>query len=241
MENAENTGIGKRSKSVQSGKKAGNSGCGVIRLTDDMYPRMEHFRHFSENRCAITMTDDIDVTALRGACHECRRSFYVTFLYIVSYIVNSRDEFRMTTVDGKPAVYEHVNPVHNVFHEDTETYTSIFTLWNRNYHEFCQNCEEDIMRGHSLICAAVPSPANSFEASCVPWRHFTHAGVNTGSLLPIIVWGGFTEQNGKTVMPLSITIDHAAADGFHAARFLNEAERLSAAAAANLKSRGCAF
>lgn len=237
----ENAGIEKHDRPEKSAKRQKRTVGGVIRLTGAMYPRMEHFRHFLDSRCAITMTDDIDVTALRNACHECSCSFYVTFLYIVSYIVNSRDEFRMTVVDGAPAVFEHVNPVHNVFHEDTETYTSIFTVWTRDYHEFCRNCEEDIQRGRSLTCAGVPSPANSFEASCVPWRHFTHAGVNTGSLLPIIVWGGFSERDGRTLMPLSITIDHAAADGFHAARFLNEAERLSAAAALNLTNRGCAF
>ena len=42
------------------------------------------------------------------------------------------------------------------------------------------------------------------------------------------------EAAGRTYLPLSVTIHHAAADGFHLARFLNEAETLSAGIAGRL-------
>ena len=40
----------------------------------------------------------------------------------------------------------------------------------------------------------------------------------------MIVWGGFRETDGRVLLPLSIAVSHAAADGFHLARFLNETE-----------------
>lgn len=162
----------------------------------------------------------------------------------MSYIVNSRDEFRMTAVRSRgeyhPAVWDILNPVHNIFHEETETYTSIFSLWNRDMEQFCSNAAEDMERAKNLSVMSVPALGNNtFDVSCVPWRHFTSVGISHNiadgaSLTPVIVWGGFRETGGRTYLPLSITIHHAAADGFHLARFLNEAETLSAVIAGKL-------
>ncbi len=209
------------------------------------YVRAEHFLHFmNEAPCEISLADDIDVTALRDACRVTGRSFYRTFLYIVSFIVNSRDEFRMTAYLSRgtyhPAVWDILHPVHNVFHEDTETYTSIFSLFDRDMDTFCSRAAEDMERAEHLSVMSIPAMGNNtFEVSCLPWRHFTSVGIshpvgNCTSLAPVIVWGGFRETAGRTYLPLSVTIHHAAADGFHLARFLNEAETLSAGIAGRL-------
>lgn len=216
-----------------------------FRLDKELYPRAEHFDHFmNEAPCAISLSDDIDVTALRNACHALGHSFYIAFLYTVSYIVNSREEFRMTAVrsGGKyhPAVWDTLDPVHNVFHEDTETYTSLFSIWERDMVVFCENVRRDMENAKRLYVRGIPAMGrNTFEVSSLPWRHFTSVGIDRSvsadtSLAPTIVWGGFREDNGRTYLPLSITIHHAAADGFHLARFLNEAETLSAVIAAKM-------
>ena len=202
-------------------------------IDTEKWPRTEYFRHFmDEAPCSISMCDEIDVTRLKTACHTLKISFYIAFLYVVSEIVNSHDELKMLAVDTPdlpyplPAVWDRVEVAHNVFHDDTETYTSTFTVWKEDFREFYENCTEDVARAKSVKYMSIPSPDNIFEASCVPWRHFTSVGVMSDnvSLYPIIAWGGFVGRDGKTYMPLSISIHHAAADGFHIARFINEAE-----------------
>ena len=197
------------------------------------WQRYDHFRRFyDEVSCAESLCDDIDVTELKEACSECGRSFYISMLYVVSSVVNAHEEFRLLAVDAPeypapmPAVWEYVSPVHNVFHEECETYTSVFTLWNEDYHKFYSYAEEDIAHGRMMKADSVPAPQNVFEASCVPWRHFTSVGVACDDypLSPVIAWGKYVERDGRLYMPLSIQINHAAADGFHLARFLNEAE-----------------
>ncbi|MBQ9996241.1 MAG: hypothetical protein IJP32_07710, partial [Clostridia bacterium] len=130
------------------------------------YVRAEHFLHFmNEAPCEISLADDIDVTALRDACRVTGRSFYRTFLYIVSFIVNSRDEFRMTAYLSRgtyhPAVWDILHPVHNVFHEDTETYTSIFSLFDRDMDVFCSRAAEDMERAEHLSVMSVPAMGNN--------------------------------------------------------------------------------
>ena len=198
------------------------------------WARAEHYRHFTENGpCAISLADDIDVTALYAACKSAGQSFYIACLWTVSAVVNAHEEFRLTEADSPdsplplPAVWDEVHPVHNVFHPENETYTALFTLWSPEYSVFAERAAEDIARAKSLSCMSVPAPENVFEASCVPWRYFTSVGVETGdlSLSPVIAWGGFRLEGERVKMPLSISISHAAADGYHLARFLNEVER----------------
>ena len=202
-------------------------------INTEKWPRYEHFRKFyDEVSCAASLCDDIDVTELKNSCHDCGRSFYISMLYAVTAVVNAHDEFRLTAVDSPeypalmPAVWDRVDPVHNVFHEDSETYTTIVTPWNEDYSTFCEYAEEDIARGRKLTIAAIPTGDNVFEVSCVPWRHFTSVGVgcDTYPLSPVVVWGRIIERDGRIMLPLSIQINHAAADGFHLARFINEVE-----------------
>lgn len=224
------------------------SAYGEYRLIDtEAWGRTEHFRHFyDEAPCAISLCDDIDVTELKKACHDCGHSFYTAMLYSVSRVINSHDEFRMTAVDSPetefmmPAVWDAVNPVHNVFHEDSETYTSIFTLWDEDYRTFVRYAAEDIEKAKSLRVMSVPCGGNTFEASCVPWRHFTSVGVQCEAfgLSPVVAWGGFCETGGRIKMPLSIQIHHAAADGYHLARFLNETEKTAASLAEVIAHNG---
>ena len=213
-------------------------------INTEKWARYEHFRHFMDDApCSVWLTDDIDVTDLYSVCHNSGRSFYIAMLHTVSRVINAHDEFKLRAVDSPafpclmPAVWDRVDPVHNVFHEDSETYTSTFTLYDPDFVTFYRNAEDDILRARRLKVMSVPAGENTFEASCVPWRHFTSVGASTESipLAPIVAWGKFTEKDGRKLLPLSIQINHAAADGFHLARFLNEVEEISAHLAKEIK------
>lgn len=196
------------------------------------WARAGHYKHFSENPCTISLCDDINITSLYNRTSHSTGSFYTAVLYCVTRIINSHTEFRMTEIDApeydspRPAIWDFVNPVHNVFHRETETYTSVFTVWDENYGEFARRAADDIKRASRLNTFAVPAPDNVFEASCMPWRHFTSVSAETScpSLSPLVVWGRVRESGGTITMPLSISVNHAAADGYHLVRFINEAE-----------------
>ena len=203
------------------------------------WPRAAHYRHFTDYPCAVGLQDEVDVTALRAACRASRVPFTGAVLWTVSCVVNRHEEFRLTEADAPdlpepvPAVWDEVHPVYNIFHEETETYTSLFTLWTPDFGGFLSRMREDCDRAARLNTVSVPSPPNVFETSSVPWRHFTAASAVTPipSLSPVIVWGGWREAGGRVTMPLSVTVSHAAADGFHLSRFLNECEEGFAALA----------
>lgn len=216
------------------GKGGGDMfGTGNKTRLDSSWSRMEYFRHFYDDApCAVSLCDDIDVTVLEEACRRTGEVFYHAMLYTVTKVINAHEEFRLTAVESPedefvmPAVWDTLHPAHNVFHKDTETFTSLFSLWDGDYRIFADRVREDLDRARLIKTRAVPCLPNTFEASCLPWRHFTSVGVETEGfdLAPMVVWGKAQMRNGRAMMPLSIRAHHAACDGFHLARFLNEAE-----------------
>lgn len=216
------------------------------RLIDvSKWARYETYRRYTEeSSCAISLCDDLDVSSLRYASERAGVSFFIAVLYSVAKVINSHEEFRLLSVDSPmyespmPAVWDHVDPVYNVFRKETESYSSVFTLWNEDFGIFSSYAREDIERARRSRVPSVPSGDNIFEASCVPWRHFTSVGVECDvySLSPVVAWGGYREKNGTVTMPVSIQINHASADGFHLSRFLNETEETMEALAGTISS-----
>jgi len=66
----------------------------------------------------------------------------------------------------------------------------------------------------------------------LPWISFTsfaHARTpGRGDSVPRFVFGKFTEENGRTMMPFSVEVHHALMDGLHVGRFLARFEEFLA-------------
>ncbi|MBR4185578.1 MAG: chloramphenicol acetyltransferase CAT, partial [Clostridia bacterium] len=66
----------------------------------DRWPRAAHYRHFTDYPCAVSLTDEIDVTALRRACRTAGVSFTAAILWCAASTVNAHEEFRLTELDA---------------------------------------------------------------------------------------------------------------------------------------------
>lgn len=204
----------------------------------DNWNRGEHFKHFiNDVRCVVCVTGEIDVTRLVHSIKKNEYRFYPVFIYIVSKIVNSRNEFKMGYDDeGTPGFWKSVSPSYTIFNEETQTFMPICTEWNENFTEFYHDVilmMELNKDNHGFN--SQNTPKNTFDISCIPWMNYKSFSMNIdggGSYLaPIITWGKyewkFDKTEEKLTMPLTIQIHHASADGFHIARFFQEIQELS--------------
>lgn len=73
-------------------------------------------------------------------------------------------------------------------------------------------------------------PSNFFDVSCLPWlkyKHFDLHVLDDGKFLAsVITWGKYEAAGGQIMMPLTMNIHHAVADGFHLSRFFLEVQKL---------------
>ena len=192
-------------------------------IDKDTYYRKGVFRHFSEDcKCSTSITSRIDVTELVAYSKKCGTKFYLNFLYILTKVLNSRDDYRMGYLwkTDELICYDVINPTQYVFHEDTETCTPVYTTYSADYNEFYRNAKEDVERAkqsreYGLDMANHP---NWFDASYISWLSYDSLNIELpdGYLFfaPIVNWGKYRMENDRLVMPMSVRLNHAIADGY---------------------------
>ena len=197
------------------------------RIDMDSYYRRGVFRHFSEDcKCSTSMTARVDVTALARASRDTGTRFYINFLYILAKTLNSRDDYRMGYLwqTGELICYDRIHPTQYVFHEDTETCTPVYTTYSEDYALFYRNALADIARARETREYALDTAnhPNWFDASYIPWLSYDSLNVELpdGHLFfaPIMNWGKYRPEGGRLMMPVSVRLNHAIADGYLVAR-----------------------
>ena len=208
---------------------------GACVIDRENWERKSYWEQFTRQaRCYASITGEVDVTRLTEQAKRTGYSFYVAFLYCVTAVVNRHREFRYAydARTDRVLLWNEVWPSHLVFHDQEESFTAIWSRWNPDFKTFYQSCREDIERGKEARGHHVPDmPLNTFGVSALPWLSYTSLDINLTAdgvyLAPIISWGRWRSDGSRTVLPLSMEIHHAVADGFHIARFFREVEQLA--------------
>ena len=192
-------------------------------IDKETYYRKGVYRHFTEDcKCSVSMTARIDVTALAEHSKRTGTKFYLNFLYILSKALNSREDYRMGYLwrTDELILWDVINPTQYVFHEDTETCTPVYTEYCEDYAEFYRAAAEDLRRGkenreYALDEANHP---NWFDASYISWLSYDSMNIELPDgylyFAPIINWGRYREENGRLMMPVTVRLNHAVADGY---------------------------
>ena len=189
----------------------------------DTYYRKGVYRHFTEDcKCSVSMTARIDVTDLVSLSKETGTKFYINFLYVLCKALNSRDDYRMQYLwqTDELVCFDVINPTQYIFHEDTETCTPVYTDYDPDYETFYKNASEDIekakqTREYGLDAAGHP---NWFDASYISWVSYDSLNIELPDgylyFAPIVNWGKYREENGRLMMPVTVRMNHAIADGY---------------------------
>ena len=196
-------------------------------IDKETYYRKGVFRHFTEDcKCSTSVTARVDVTELAEWSKETGTKFYINFLYLLTKVLNSRDDYRLgyRWQTDELICYDQINPTQYVFHEDTETCTPVYSTYSDDYAVFYRNALEDVekakqTREYGLDAANHP---NWFDASFIPWLSYDSLNIELPDgylyFAPIVNWGKYREENGRLMMPVSVRLNHAIADGYLVAK-----------------------
>lgn len=193
--------------------------------------RKEHFEVFqSFAQCTFSQTVQLDITSLLKTVKQNGYKFYPTFIYIISQLVNKHAEFRMAMKDGELVIWDSVNPGYTIFHEQTETFSSLWSYYHKDINQFLKTYSEDIAQyGDNLAYFPKEFIENMFFVSANPWVSFTSFNLNVANInnffAPVFTIGKYYTQGDKILMPLAIQVHHAVCDGFHVGRLLNELQQ----------------
>jgi len=196
----------------------------IYKVVDkENYYRKGVFRHFTEDcKCSTSMTACLDVTELVNYSKQTETKFYINFLYLLSKVLNSRDDYKMAYLwqTEELICYDVINPIQYIFHEDTETCTPVYSTYNENYQIFYSEALKDIEKAKKSKEYGLDSVnhPNWFDASYISWISYDSLNIELPDgylhFPPIVNWGKYREENGRLMMPISVRLNHAIADGY---------------------------
>ena len=188
------------------------------------YPRRDHFAHF----CAMAypyvgVTVDVDVTDLLALCREKGYSFYLMVLHAVALAADGVEEFRRRIDQGGIVEYEQCPTSHTELKPDG-TYAYCTLHHHMPLGEYLQKAEAARTAARESGSIDEDDDVQSmYFISTLPWLHYTQliqpvaCGEESN---PRFTWGKYQQNaEGRVMMPLSVLVHHALADGLHIAEF----------------------
>lgn len=203
-------------------------------IDKEKYYRNGVYRHFSEDcKCSVSMTAKIDVTELYRKSKATNTKFYLNFLYILSKVLNSREDYRMGYLWQTDTLvcYDKINPIQYVFHDDTETCSIAYTEYFDDYNTFYEKALEDLEKAKQTREYGLDSAnhLNWFDASYISWLSYDSLNIELPDgylyFAPIINWGKFRKENESLLMPVTVRMNHAIADGYLIAKVFKLLEK----------------
>ena len=201
-------------------------------INTETWERGELFRFYIEKlRNVMSMTVDTDVTKLVSFVRAHGLKFYPAMMWAVSKAVNGRAEFRYGWKDGDLVRWDYVSPYFADFHGGDERFVTLVTEYSGDLSEFHARFLADRERYKDLRAFDLKEiPPNTFDVSCLPWVRYRSFDIHVFDegryLAPVVTWGRFETENGKTVLPLSVNIHHAVADGWHLSRLFADVQEI---------------
>ena len=192
------------------------------------WDRRDLYRFYMEKlKITMNMTVTMDVTHALAFSRTHGLKFHAVMMWAVGNVLNARDEFRYSLNEaGELIQYDMISPSYTDFNPVTEHFVKFVTEFSYDLREFCARSEADRARYRDGWGFIDNQPPNVYDISCIPWTTYDsltlHVEADAPSLFPVVLWGKYYEKDDRTMMPVTMNVNHAVCDGFHICRFFNE-------------------
>ena len=195
-----------------------------FRLIDmDHYPRKAHFDYFRSLPYPYAGTTvNTDVTEALRYSRRRGRSFYLTFLHAAALAADAVPELRQRIHGDGIIEYAQCPTSHTEMKADG-TYCYCTVRHHMNLEAYYEQAEQARAACRNGGIAEDDDVERMYFVSTLPWLHYTAliqpvaAGDESN---PRITWGRYeTDAAGRSVMPVTLLVHHALADGVHLAAF----------------------
>ena len=190
----------------------------------DNWYRKQAFEYFKDFKDPFfNITANVDVTHIHKKSKAQGTSFFLLSLYISLKAVNHIDEFKLRFLDDQIVLYDTIDGGCTILFENHS--------FGFGYFEY-KSSEQDFIEAALVVLEKTKNnpgfdprldETNLIHHSSIPWVSFTsfeHAkSRRKHDAVPKIVFGKYFEEGGKVFMPISVSVNHAFADGYHVGRY----------------------
>lgn len=189
----------------------------------------EFFRPFLDS--SVSVTTEVECGVTFSECKSKGTSFFLHSLYAVLKAANEIPELRYRLKDGKPVIYDRVDALTPIKVNSMGKFVEAFVQYDTDFMEFYREAYSII---HALNEKSDPyafvnahrGELGLMTISVTPRLFFTsikHTQRQTyGNDYPLLNIGKVVSREGKLVMPVAITVNHAFVDGHQLGMFFDK-------------------
>lgn len=201
------------------------------KINIETWARREQFHFFRQyDEPFWGATTEIDCTKAYTFCKANNESFFFYYLHKTLLASNQVENF-CYRLSGENVYLFSENHASATINRDNDTFGFSFIQFHPNFQQFTEGGKKEVTRVRNSDKLFPPELSeNVIHFSALPHLRFTgisHArSFKTPDSCPKISVGKITEKNGRFLMPLSVHVHHALADGLHVGQFVEIFENL---------------
>ena len=187
----------------------------------------EFFAPMSDPFYALTFP--VEVTRLRERCKAEGLSFYMAMTFAVTKAMERVDAFLYKDRGGVIVKHRRLVPSFTDLMPGSELFRIVTLEAGDDMAEFCRRAKAKSAAQREFIS---PCPWDGDELvyfTCLPWFPVSalknERDANPADSVPRVSWGKWRVEGGRTLLDLSLELNHRLLDGVHVGRFFAELTR----------------
>jgi chloramphenicol O-acetyltransferase type A len=197
-----------------------------MKLIDmEHWDRKTHFDYFrGMDYPMFSVCASVDVTQFLGYVKVKSLPFFHATVYAVTAAADTVVNLRYRIRDGAVLEHDRVHPSYTAMDRETGLFKYVTVDMGGDIEEFVVRARDKEQKQKGLFGDGRDEARDDLVyLSCLPWVAFTQVthtiALNKDDSIPRITWGKYYEDGGRTLMPLSLQVNHALADGFHIGKY----------------------
>lgn len=196
-------------------------------IDKNTWPRREIYDFFAGLAHPFyALTFPVDVTGLRAWCRREGVSFYPAMVYGVTRAMERVDAFLYKDRGGQIVKVDRLVPSFTDLHPGSERFHIVTLEAGEDLADFCRRAKEKSAAQTAFITHGPWAEDELVYFSCLPWFPLTavtnERDADPADSIPRVTWGRWQEEGERTILHLSLELNHRLLDGAHVGKFYAE-------------------
>jgi chloramphenicol O-acetyltransferase type A len=194
----------------------------------DTWDRVEHFNFFKNaDYPQYNICMNLDITNFRRKVKEKKLSFYYAMIYAAMQAANEIPELKYRFHGDQVVLHNKIHPSFTDLAPGSDLFKLVTVDLEDTMEEFVAAAKDKSEHQTEYFALADLAGRDDLAyITCIPWISFTHLShtinLRKDDAVPRISWGKYFEEGDKTLLPFSVQVHHAFADGIHVGRYVEK-------------------
>lgn len=189
------------------------------------WDRKEHFSYFrTMDYPQFDICAPVDITNFLRFIKNGGLPFYHAMVFAATTAANGVKNLRYRIRNGSVVEHDSLHPSFTSMDQDSLLFKYVTVDINGDMNAFINAAREKERTQKGLFGNGRDEPRDDLVyLTCIPWVSFTHIShtikLNRDDSIPRIAWGKYYTEGDRSLLPLSVQVNHALADGVHIGQY----------------------